>query len=389
VGPVVVVAPDSFKEALEADKVAAAMARGVLAAWPQARCHLVPMSDGGEGLGRLLTAAWAGQTVKVPATNALGQPIVADLGWAPARQVAVVEVAQAVGLGLIPPSQRDVMRASSRGVGQLLAAGLDLVRPTLEKPASPAKTRPARPGRIVVGLGGSATNDGGAGLLQELGVHLADAAGRPLPPGAAALTTLARVDCSGLDPRWRQVEVELACDVANPLTGPHGATYVFGPQKGVGEDELSRLDQAIGHLAELLKAATGRPVAMAPGAGAAGGMAAALMACLGAQARPGVEVMAQATGLEELIAGARLVLTGEGSIDAQTAGGKTPWGVAELARRHHTEVWAFAGQVQLAGPSPFNRLEAISANEPNLAAAIGHTAINLERAVAAALLRHP
>ncbi|UNX55593.1 glycerate kinase [Georgenia sp. TF02-10] len=365
-----VLAPDSFKESMSAAEAAAAMARGVRRVLPDATCVEVPMADGGEGTTDALVAALGGRLVEVATTDALGRPVTATIGLAD-DGIAILEVAAAVGIGLVAPEDREVLSATSAGVAPLLRAALD-----------------AGARRIVVGLGGSATNDGGAGLLVGLGARLLDAAGRPVDPAPRALPAVAAVDLAGLDPRLHGVSVELACDVTSPLLGPRGASAVFGPQKGAAPEQVAMLDTALGALADALEAAAGRRVRDLPGAGAAGGLGAAFLA-LGATRRPGVEVVVDAAGLARHVDGADLVLTGEGAVDAQTLRGKTPAGVAAVAGRAGVPVIAFAGRVD---PSADTLLDHGFAAVVPILRTLGGTAEvlragpeNLEHAVATAL----
>lgn len=379
----VVCAPDSFKESMTAPEAAAAMARGVRRALGggvggDAAIEVVeiPMADGGEGTTEAIVRARGGRLVPVAVRDALGRPAVGLIGLLPDLDgggTAVIEVASAVGLAMVAPGERDPLRATSRGVGDLLLAALD-----------------RGVTRIVVGLGGSATNDGGAGLLKSLGAVMYDAEGRVVEASPDALVRVARVDLAGLDPRLASLEVALACDVTNPLLGPTGATAVFGPQKGVRPESVAALDAALAVWADALEAATGRVTRDLPGAGAAGGLGAAFLA-LGATLLPGVRVVAEAVGLEAAVAGADLVLTGEGSIDAQTFAGKAPAGVAAIAARHGVPVLAFAGRV---GPGAEQLLArgsgevvAITPDSTPLESALREGPANLERAVADALSR--
>ncbi|MFS0896041.1 glycerate kinase [Mycolicibacterium litorale] len=320
----IVLAPDSFKESMTAAQAIAAMRDGVRAALPDAECVGVPMADGGEGTVDAVVDALDGERVTVEVADALGRPVCAGYGYVPSRRLAVIEMAAAAGLELIPPPERDVLRASTFGVGQLIADALD--RGATE---------------FLVGLGGSATNDAGAGMLTALGVSLTDAEGAPLPPGGAALADLHRIDVSDLDPRLAGVRIQLACDVTAPLLGPRGASAVFGPQKGAAPADVDRLEAALGRFAEVADAAH----ADTPGAGAAGGLGFALLEFLGATSRPGVDVVAETVGLEQALQGAAWVFTGEGGVDAQTLMGKTPYGVAQVAARTGTRVVIFAGRV--------------------------------------------
>ncbi len=365
----VVVAPDSFKESMSAADAATAMVRGVRAVVPGAECVEIPMADGGEGTTAALVAALDGQWRTVASTDALGRPIEAAYGLS--GGLAVVEVAAAVGIGLVAPADRDVLASSSLGVA-------DLVRDALDAGAT----------RLVVGLGGSATTDGGAGLLAGLGVRWLDPEGIALSPTPAGLAALDRADISGLDPRLGAVAIELACDVTNPLLGTEGAAVVFGPQKGAKPDQVPVLDATLARVADALVAAGLPDVRDRQGSGAAGGLGAAFLA-LGARMRRGVEVVAEAAHLEDAVAGADLVLTGEGSLDRQTLSGKTPAGVAEVAARHGVPVIAFAGRLgegsdELVG-GVFAAVVPITTGPCDLATALAQGPANLERAVATAL----
>ncbi|MFC3775485.1 glycerate kinase [Mycolicibacterium holsaticum] len=324
----IVLAPDSFKESLTASQAVAAMRAGVQAVLPEAECVEMPMADGGEGTVEAVVNALHGQRVEALVHDALGRPVTATYGYVPLRQLAVIEVAAAAGLELIPPGQRDVLRASSFGVGQLIRSGLD---------------RGAED--FLIGLGGSATNDGGAGMLVALGAVMADAAGGPLEPGGAALQRLDRIDIAGLDRRLRDVRIRVASDVTAPLLGPTGASAVFGPQKGAGPADVTRLDAALSRLAAVTATTLGRAQPQRQGAGAAGGLGFALAEFLDADIRPGVEEVARTVGLERALRGADWVFTGEGSVDAQTVMGKTPFGVAQLAATAGARVVIFAGRV--------------------------------------------
>jgi glycerate 2-kinase len=324
----IVIAPDSFKESLAAADVAAAIEAGLREIWPHATYVLVPMADGGEGTVAAVTAATGGRILFAPVTGPMGTPLTAAYGLLADGTAAVLEMASASGLEHVPLAQRNPLLATSFGTGELIRAALD-----------------THSTRCILGIGGSATVDGGAGMLQALGAHLLDAKGRPIGRGGAALAALARIDLSGLDARLRQCRIEVACDVDNPLTGPRGAAAVFGPQKGATPAMVAQLEDALGNLARVIASDLGVEVAAVPGAGAAGGMGAALIACLNAKMRPGVELIAELVGLEEAIRDCDLVITGEGRIDEQTIRGKTPIGVAAIAKRHHKPVIALAGSL--------------------------------------------
>jgi glycerate kinase len=309
----VVVAPNAFKGSLSARQAAAAIARGVREVFPDAEVVEIPVADGGDGTVEALVTAHRGQYSSVEVEGPLGDPVHAVYGLIDRGGAAVVELASASGLALVPPARRDPRMASTYGFGQLLEA-----------------VRKAGIGHVIAGIGGSATNDGGAGMAQALGYRLLDAAGHDLRRGGAALLQLERVDASGVDPSWRSLTIQVACDVTNPLTGPEGASYVYGPQKGADLQTVRMLDRALAHLAEVIERDLGKRVAEIPGAGAAGGTGAGLIAFLDAELMPGAALVVDASGFDRQLNGARLVITGEGRVDAQTAYGKAP---GEVARR--------------------------------------------------------
>ncbi|HXP93563.1 MAG TPA: glycerate kinase [Candidatus Binatia bacterium] len=335
--PRVVVAPDKFKGSLSAREVAAALAAGwsdVFAGEWETVC--VPMADGGEGTVEAFLDGGA-RKVSAAVHGPLGETLEAQ--YALDGTTAIIESALASGLVLIPPERRDAMHASSFGTGELLRAALD-----------------AGAKRVVIGIGGSASSDGGAGLLQALGFALLDVNGKPLGPGGAALAGLASLSSESADPRLTSLTIDVASDVDNPLTGPAGASAVFGPQKGARPSDVAALDAALDHFADVVARATGRDLRDSPGAGAAGGMGFALIALLGASIRPGVELIAELRGLSNALEGAALCLTGEGRIDEQTLHGKTVDGVARLARARDVPVLAFGGSVDSAvEPELFRR----------------------------------
>ncbi|MBH3330386.1 glycerate kinase [Pseudomonas oryzihabitans] len=324
----IVIAPDSFKESLSAAGVASALARGLRQALPTAEILECPLGDGGEGTLDAVLAATGGEVREVRVTGPLGEPMTARWGWLAEQRTAFVEMASASGLELVPRARRDVRVATSHGTGELLRAALD-----------------AGAERLVVAIGGSATNDGGAGVLQALGVRLLDGQGQALAPGGAALASLASLDLTYLHPRLAAVEVVIAADVDNPLCGPQGASQIFGPQKGASPEQVRELDAALAHFATVTAATLGRDVSEQPGAGAAGGVGFAALAFLQATFRPGIEVVAELVGLEEALQGADLAVTGEGRLDGQTLRGKTPAGVLRLAQRHGVPVVAVAGSL--------------------------------------------
>ena len=315
----VVVAPDKFKGSLTAAEVGAAVRIGLLAVWPALDVRVLPVADGGDGT--LDAAVGAGfQRVPVTVSGPIGAPTEAAIAVRDA--VAVVELALASGLVLLPVDRLEPLAASSFGTGQLIAAALD---------------RGCT--RIVLGVGGSACTDGGAGMLQALGARLLDAQGRDLAPGGGPLLDLATVDLAGLDPRLAGVDFVLASDVDNPLLGPHGAAHIYGPQKGASPQDVELLDGALGKLA----AAVDPAAADVPGAGAAGGVGYAALAVLHATPRPGIDVVLDLVAFDAALSGARLVITGEGRLDEQTLNGKAPAGVAVAARAAGVPVVAVSG----------------------------------------------
>lgn len=322
----IVICPDSFKESLPADAAAQAIAEGVRELWPDAECVCLPLADGGEGTLDALVSATGGQLLRHTVRGPLGAPVDARFAVLGDGETALIEMAEAAGLMRIPRSERDPLRASTYGVGELIAAAL---------------AQGAR--RILLGLGGSATQDGGAGMLQALGARLLDADGQPLPPGGAALAQLATLDLAPMQAALAGVQVAVACDVDNPLCGPRGASAVFAPQKGAGPAEVAQLDAALAHWGRYLAQACGREVAALPGAGAAGGMGAAALAAFDARLRPGIDWVMDAVRLDEALRGADWVISGEGRADGQSAGGKVLSGVARRAQAAGVPVLALVG----------------------------------------------
>ena len=360
-----VLAPDSFKENMTAVQAAAAMEAGVRDVLPDAACVRVPMSDGGEGFVQAVTAAWGAQVIQVDSLDALGRSVRSGYGLGRDGR-AVMDVASCAGLELIAPAERDVMASSTAGLGMLLA---DAAR----RGAS----------EVLVGIGGSATTDAGAGMLSALGVRFLDDAGALLRPVPAELTRLAQVDLTGLDPLVAGMRVRVACDVTNPLTGPRGAAAVFGPQKGASAEQVEVLDRVLGQVA----AVSGRTrEAVLPGAGAAGGLGFALAAFLGASLEPGVELVADAVGLARAVAGADLVLTGEGSVDEQTLEGKTPAGVAAVAAGTGVPCVVCAGCIKPGArvllEHGVSALVKVGPSDEPLEEALRHGEVNMRHAVA-------
>lgn len=324
----IVLAPDSFKESMTASQAVAVMREGVRSVLPDAECIGVPMADGGEGTVDAVVDALDGDRITVEVSDPLGRPARATYGYVPERRLAVIEMAAASGLELVAPADRDILRAGTFGVGQLITSALDQGATEL-----------------LIGIGGSATNDGGAGMLTALGVAFTDADGIALPPGGATLARLHDIDVSGLDSRLADVRIRIASDVTAPLLGTRGASAVFGPQKGATPKDVETLEAALTRLVDVTRAALGHARPDRPGAGAAGGLGFGLLEFLTADCEPGVDLIAQTVGLERSLTGADWVFTGEGSVDAQTMLGKTPFGVAQVAARTGTRVVIFAGRV--------------------------------------------
>ena len=322
----IVIAPDSFKDSLSAEKVADAIAAGLADVLPHAQLIKCPMADGGEGTVDAIVAAGNGQLRREQVQGPLGEPVYANWGWLPETRTAIIEMAEASGLQLVALEQRDACVSSTYGTGELIKAALE-----------------ADAQRIILAIGGSATNDAGAGALQALGLGLFDAQDRALPRGGLALAQLARIDLQGLDPRLVDVRFEIAADVNNPLCGEQGASAIFGPQKGASPAQVPQLDHALGHFADHCAKVLPKDVRDEPGSGAAGGLGFAAKAFFDAQFRAGVDVVAELVNLNEAVQDAALVITGEGRFDAQTLRGKTPFGVARIARSNGVPVVVLAG----------------------------------------------
>ncbi len=325
----ITIAPDSFKESISAARAARAMARGLQAADPAADLELVPMADGGEGTVEALVTATQGRILQTEVVDPLGRPVQAGIGLCGDGRRAVVEMAAASGLALLEVAEQDPLLTSTRGTGGLIRAALE---------------EGAR--EIIVGIGGSATVDCGAGMAAELGASFLNGDGRPIEnPCGARLEDVRGVDLSGLDPRLREVRIAVACDVTNPLVGPEGAARVYAPQKGADARAVERLERGIENLARVIERDLGWDVAEVPGGGAAGGLGAGMLAFLGAEIKSGVQVVIEATRLGERMRGSHLVLTAEGRVDGQSAFGKVPAGVARLARRQGIPVVVLGGSL--------------------------------------------
>lgn len=338
----IILSPDSFKESMSAREACEAMTRGIYEVWPDAEVVALPVADGGEGFGEVLVEALEGELIAVPVTGPRGERLDAHLGWIERDATAIVESAQACGLDLVPTDQRDPRKTTTGGVGDLIAAALDRGATT-----------------IILGLGGSATNDLGAGMLDRLGVKfLDDAGGRVAIIGGGSLEKVSSVDVTGLDPRLATATVIAASDVDNPLTGKNGASAIFGPQKGATAEIVQELDEHLGRVGRLLEDALDRTFIDSAGAGAAGGLGAAVLGPLHGELKPGIDIVLDAWDFDGHVRAADLVLTGEGSIDGQTATGKAPWGVAGRARDAGVPVVAFAGKLG-DGHDTLDRFDAI------------------------------
>ncbi|MFF9281461.1 glycerate kinase [Streptomyces griseosporeus] len=364
----VLVAADKFKGSLTAVEVARRVTAGLRLVVPDIEVEALPVADGGDGtVDAAVAAGFERREVRV--AGPLGEEVTA--AFALRGDTAVVEMAEASGLQRLPAGVFAPLTASTYGSGELLRAALD----------AGART-------IVFGVGGSATTDGGAGMLAALGARLLDAHGEPVPPGGGGLAELASADLSGLDPRLSEVELVLASDVDNPLTGPKGAPAVYGPQKGASPDDVAALDAALAHYAKVLEEAAGPKAAeyaASPGAGAAGGIGYGAL-LLGARFRPGIEVMLDVLGFAPALERAQLVITGEGSLDEQTLHGKAPAGVAAAARAADKEVVAVCGRLALApevlGRAGIRRAYALTDLEPDVALCIAEAGPILERVAA-------
>lgn len=353
----IIIAPDSFKECLTAAQVAQSIENGMRQIFPDAKYVQVPVADGGEGTLQSLVDATQGRFIEVTVTGPLGEPVNACFGLLGNDNTAMIEMAQASGIELVRPEARNPLIATTFGTGELIKAALDLgVR------------------HFIVGIGGSATNDGGAGMLQALGIKLLDDNNQELEHGGAALAKLSHIDLATMDERLKQCTFIAACDVNNPLTGVNGASATFGPQKGATPEMVALLDDALRHYAAIIKRDLGIEVDAIAGAGAAGGMGAALLGFLNAKLKPGIEMVMEAVELAEKVKGADLVITGEGRIDGQTAQGKTPVGVARIAKMESIPVIALAGSV---GPG----VEAVYEKGIDALFPVVHGAVSLDEAL--------
>ena len=324
----VVVAIDSLKGSLSSIEAGMAIRDGVLAAKPDAEVIVKPLADGGEGTTDALIEGMNGKRIDLTVTGPMGTPVNAYYGYLADSHTAVMEMASAAGITLVPAAEKNPLLATSFGVGEVMTDALQ---------------KGCR--NVIIGIGGSATNDGGIGMLKALGVRFLDENGEDAGEGGQALAKVTQIDVSGLNPLLKECHIQVACDVNNPLCGENGSTYVYGPQKGVTEDMKKPLDEDMAHFAMVTSETLGNDYHDTPGAGAAGGLGFAFLSYIGATLTPGIELILDAVRLEQELPNADIVVTGEGCLDFQTAMGKAPVGVARLAKKYHAKVIAFAGSV--------------------------------------------
>ena len=324
----VVIAIDSLKGSLSSMEAGMAIKDGILAAKPYAEVIVKPLADGGEGTTDALIEGMNGERIDLIVTGPMHTPVDAYYGYLRETNTAVMEMASAAGITLVPDKEKNPLLATSYGVGEII---------------NDAIQRGCR--NFIIGIGGSVTNDGGIGMLKALGVRFLDENGEDAGEGGQALAKVARIDVSGINPLLKECHIQVACDVNNPLCGENGSTYVYGPQKGVTEDMKKTLDEAMAHFARVTSETLENDYMNTPGAGAAGGLGYAFLAYTGAALTPGIELILDAVGLEEELSGADVVVTGEGRLDFQTAMGKAPVGVARLAKKYNAKVIAFAGSI--------------------------------------------
>lgn len=324
----ILIAPDSFKESLTASEVCRAVAKGIKKIFPRAKIISVPVADGGEGTLDAIVQSRGGKIKRCQTHGPLGRKITARYGLVDGGQTAIIEMAQASGLELVPPQKRNPMKTSSFGTGEMIRQALN-----------------EGCGTILLTLGGVATNDAGVGMAKALGYKFIDEKGREIPSGAGGLKQLYKIETNGADPRLKKVRFIAACDVKNPLCGKQGSAAVYGPQKGATPAMILQIDSTLKHFAKVVKRDLSKEILNLPGAGAAGGAGAGAAAILDAELKPGVEMVIEATRLEEKMRGVDLVITGEGRIDEQTVYGKTLSGVARIAKKQKVPVIAFCGQI--------------------------------------------
>jgi glycerate kinase len=324
----IVVAPDSFKGSLTAIEVSVAIEQGIREVFPEAEVIKIPIADGGEGTVQCLVNATGGKILEEKVIGPLGNEVLAFYGILGDRKTAIVEMAAASGLILIPESKRNPLVTTTYGTGQLIKAALD---------------QGCR--KMIIGIGGSATNDGGAGMVQALGVKLLDQEGKEVGFGGGELKKIVKIDISCMDNLLSDTKVLVASDVNNPLCGPQGASKIYGPQKGATPEVIEELDKSLSYFAELIKRDLNKEVKDIPGAGAAGGLGAGLMAFLNAELRPGIEIIIEIVKIEQIIRESDLLITGEGRIDAQSVFGKVPFGLGKMAKKYNVPVIAIVGEI--------------------------------------------
>ncbi len=324
----IIVAPDSFKGSLSSIEAAHAMRDGILEAWPEAEPVCIPLADGGEGTVSVLLRALNGRSLELDVTGPLGKPVAAPFCLIEKEKIAIFEMAAAAGLPLVPVEKRNPLVTTTYGAGELIRHALDIGCRD-----------------IWIGVGGSATVDGGTGVAEAVGIRFLDAKDRPVPRGGGGLESLARIDTSEMDARLKECRIRILCDVRNPLLGPTGAARVFGPQKGADEEMVVRLEAGLARLADQIRRQTGRQVASVPGMGAAGGFAVCLTAFTGAEIVEGAQFILEKVGLAEHFPDANVLFTGEGSIDSQCRFGKATWTAGRMAKRAGLTVVAFTGKL--------------------------------------------
>jgi len=328
----IVVAPDSFKGSLTAVEVSDAIEQGIREIFPKAEIVKIPMADGGDGTVQCLINATGGEILRKKVTGPLGDEVWASYGILGDKKTAVIEMAEASGLTLVPENKRNPLITTTYGTGQLIKFALD---------------QGCR--KMIIGIGGSATNDGGAGMVQALGVKLLDKDGEEIGFGGAELLNIHHIDIVQMGSRIDKLEILVASDVKNPLCGPTGATRIYGPQKGATEEMMIILEKSLSHFAEIIKKDLNKDIKNIPGVGAAGGLGAALMAFLDAKLKPGIEIIIKAVKLEEIVKDADLLITGEGKIDSQTIYGKVPVGVAKIAKKYHVPIVSISALIDKSG----------------------------------------
>ncbi len=365
----IVIAPDSFKGNLTSLQVASCLEKGIKRVLPKIKCVKIPMADGGEGTVQSMVDAAKGKFVKKRVKGPAGKIVTAKYGWLAKDKIAVIEMAEASGLPLVKGREKNPLKTTSYGTGQLILDAID----------KGAK-------KIIIGIGGSATNDGGVGMAQALGVRFLNASGKEIKElgSGGMIAKVARIDTQAIDSRVSKTNIVVACDVENPLFGKKGASHVFGPQKGATPKMVQQLDENLKNLSKLMKRDLKKDVGRMPGAGAAGGLGAGLVAFAGAKLQSGVDIVVQATNLAKYIKGADLVLTGEGRVDFQTAFGKTPSGVAKAAKKHNVPVIAIGGALSDDARQVFDHgidcIESAAAKDMSLETAIQNSKQDLANA---------